>query len=182
MAAKKTEAPVTEEVMETNEIVEKETRAKKPKPKFEETDLIPCVSITVGGLYMVGPKSKDLYEWLSIGDTVDVEYRDLVSAIRARDGLVYRPRFIIDDEEFLEAYPDVRDVYRGLYNTEMLTKILSMPPNRMKKAIEDLPPGAKDAIKGLAATMINNGTLDSVQRIKILDEMFGTEMLLSLAR
>ena len=52
----------------------------------------------------------------------------------------------------------------------------------MKSAIEQLPSGAKEAIKGIASTMINSHILDSVQKIKVLDEIFGTNMLLTLVQ
>ena len=50
----------------------------------------------------------------------------------------------------------------------------------MKKSIASLPEGAKDSIKTIAATMVDNGTLDSVRKVKVLDEIFGTEMLLKI--
>ena len=43
-----------------------------------------------------------------------------------------------------------------------------------------LPEGAKDSIKTIATTMVDNGTLDSIRRVKILDEIFDTEMLARL--
>ena len=52
----------------------------------------------------------------------------------------------------------------------------------MKTEISKLPVGAKESIKGIAATMIDSHVLDSVQRIKALDEIFGTNMLLTLVQ
>ena len=53
-----------------------------------------------------------------------------------------------------------------------------MPTAQMGECIKALPIGCKNAIKGIAATMIENGSLDSVQKIKVLGEVFGTNMLL----
>ena len=50
----------------------------------------------------------------------------------------------------------------------------------MEKTILKLPVGAQDSIKTIAATMVDNGTLDSIQRVKVIDKIFGTEMLLKL--
>jgi len=46
----------------------------------------------------------------------------------------------------------------------------------MKATILSLPKGAQDAIKHLASKMVSDGRLDSVKKIKTLDEIFDTEM------
>ena len=48
----------------------------------------------------------------------------------------------------------------------------------MKSIILSLPDGAKESIKNMASQMISKGTLDSVQKIKFLDEIFNTELML----
>ena len=52
----------------------------------------------------------------------------------------------------------------------------------MRKAIEELPEGAFESIKGVAASMIHSGQYDSVKKIKVLDEIFDTKLLLTLAQ
>ena len=59
-------------------------------------------------------------------------------------------------------------------------KILDLPKERMIEEIAKLPRGCKESLKGIVATRLANGTLDSVQKVKALDEIFGTK-LLSLA-
>lgn len=171
---------IEEEVIE--ETVVEQPKAVEPTPKkFKETELIPCLSVTVGGLHMNGIRSKDLYSWVEMGDVVEVEYRDLVAAIRKRSGFVFKPRFVIQDKDFLAQYPELEDLYGTLYTDEDIRSILTLPAAQMKEAIEKLPIGVKDAIKGLAMTGIDDGSLDSVSVIKALDEIFGTQMLLKLA-
>ena len=46
----------------------------------------------------------------------------------------------------------------------------------MKDTILSLPKGAQDSIKHLASKMVSDGRLDSVRKIKVLDEIFDTEM------
>jgi hypothetical protein len=48
----------------------------------------------------------------------------------------------------------------------------------MKKAIVALPKGALNTLQSMASTEVSNKTLDSVQKIRYLDEVFGTELLL----
>ena len=53
-----------------------------------------------------------------------------------------------------------------------------MPLEDMKKAIVALPKGALKTLQSIASTEVSNKTLDSIQKIRYLDEVFGTELLL----
>lgn len=146
--------------------------------KFAADELIRCVSITSGELLMIGEKTKSLYRWADRGDEQDIEYQDLIYATRANSGFVFKPRFIVDDEEFLRQNPSVKEKYETMYTLNDIKDVLSLDPKSMKQTILSLPDGAKDSIKSIAATMIANGTLDSVTKIKILDEIFNTQLML----
>ena len=65
-----------------------------------------------------------------------------------------------------------------MYSTKDLRDILTLNPFEMRKVIETLPDGAKESIKNIAVTQISNGQLDSVKKIKLIDEIFGTEMIM----
>lgn len=156
------------------------TEVKVEKKKFSANDLIPCVSITPGEMFFVGNKSKDLYTFADVDDVVEIEFRDLDYAARTKDAMMFRPRFIIQNRDFIELHPELDDVYSTLHTTADLKAILKMTPSQMEKVIPTLPLGAQDALKTIAATMVDDGTLDSVKRIQTLDSIFGTELLLKL--
>lgn len=151
------------------------------KRKFSTSDLIPCISITPGEMFFIGDKTKKLYTWADADDIAYIEYCDLAFAVRAKNKMVYKPRFIIQDGDFLSEFHDIEEIYGSLYSTQDLKNILKLSPSQMEKEINTLPEGAKDSLKHIAATMIDNGTFDSAQRIKILDKIFGTNMLIKLA-
>lgn len=150
------------------------------KKKFKSEDLIPCVSITPGEMFIIGKKSEKLYSFADIDDVVEIEFRDLDNMVRTKDSMMMKPRYIVQDEDFVALHPILDDIYSALNTTQDLKDILKLAPSKMVKVIESLPVGAKDALKTIAVTMIDEGTLDSVQRIKELDKIFGTEMLLKL--
>lgn len=155
---------------------------KEEKRTFNKEDLIPCKSITNGPLYVTGDKTSQLYRWANYGDVEEVEYQDLVYMIRSKKASVFKPRFIVQDKNIVDQYPELKGLYNALYSTKDLKDILGLPVYQMKKAIEDLPEGAHDAIRGIAASMITSGSLDSVKKIKELDEIFNTNLLLTLVQ
>lgn len=176
---KKTTKTIEEPVL-TEEIVS-ETVVEKPvvkKKKFAADEAIPCVSIVSGQLGMIGIKSRINYSWMSRGDETKVEYQDLVAAIRSGKSQIFKPSFIITDDDFLKEFPQVEKIYNAMFSYRDLKEVLDLPPAQMKQAILALPAGARESIKHIAATAISNGSLDSVARIKVLDEIFDTKLML----
>lgn len=156
---------------------ETKKEVKKEKRKYEQSEGILCKSITSGGLYMPGLKSNILYTWIDSGDQIEVEYQDLLAAIRSNNSYVMRPFFVIEDEEFVSQFPQLKKLYDKLYSVgELKDVITDLSPADMKATILSLPQGAQDSIKHIASKMVSDGTLDSVRKIKILDEIFDTEM------
>jgi len=157
-------------------------KAVATKKEYKDGDKIPCVSITVGGLNFVGDKSGDLYQWTNLGDVVDVEYRDLVSAVRSHSIFVYEPRFVIQDEDFLAQHDDILVRYGQLYTPQDIEQVLAMPAPQLEKTLKKMPVGAQNAVRDLAVRKIDSGELDSVQRVKVIDSFFGTELVLKLTQ
>ena len=148
------------------------------KKVFKESDGIPCRSVTQGGLYMEGQKTHMQYEWVSYGDYTDVEYADLAAAVRVKSGYVFRPTFIIEDDDFIAEFPTLKKFYTENYSVTDLEAILRYPVDKMLDEIKCLPKTALDSLKVLAASSVADGSLDSVKKINALDEVLGTNMSL----
>ena len=168
-------APKAEEV-KTEAVVKTAPSVKK----YKDDDLIPCISTTSGLLILVGAKTGRTYRWVDVGDRLDVDYSDLYAEIRTRSNYVFKPRFVIDDDELVNQHPEIVRLYDKLYSKDDLSKILMLPADQMKRVVEQLPEAVKNTVKSIAATMIDTGSLDSVKTIKVLDEIFGTQMLLKM--
>ena len=162
---------------EVNEEV-KQTTAKSVKREFNPNDGILCRSVTHGQLYVDGIKTGMKYIFSDYDDESDIEYRDLVALVRARDKAVYKPRFIIMDEDFIEEYPTLKKFYDEHFATTNIKEILEMPEYEMKEAISKLPKGAVDTLKSIAVNKIVSGEIDSIRKIKALDEAFNTDLSL----
>ena len=172
------EVVIEEEIVEEVPVVKEELVAKTPK-KFEAMDGVWCRSIVDGVLVMEGIKSKNFYKWADTNDVAEVEYQDLVSAVRSNTSYVFAPHFIIEDEDFLAQFPQVQKVYDSMYTTSDLKEILKLPVAAMMKEIEALPNGSKDNLRDIAGKMVLNGQLDSVNKIKALDDYYHTNFLVT---
>lgn len=165
----------TEAVKEETPVV---SVAEKPKAeaKHDPSDKIKCRSITTGEMIMIGQRTGDIYDFINYDDTIDVSYEDLVAAIRAKSCYIFDPLFIIEDKLFLKEYPKIQELYDSLYGNGDFEKILELPLAQMKDAVKGLPSGVLPSFKSYVSTAINDGILDSLKKIKALDEILGTKM------
>ena len=165
--------PKVVEAVKEAEVVE-EVKKSEPKRKLQDGDYIMCHSVTAGGLN-INCRSRNHYEFKDYGDESDIEYRDLVELVRKRSDHIFTPRIIIDDEDFLDEFPTLRKFYEEQYTVNDLKDILRLEPNQMEREIKNLPRDVMDTIRTLAATMVGNGEIDSVRKVRVLTDVFGTD-------
>ena len=164
-----------------NDVVEEtvnEPQKKKPR-KFAQDDMILCKSVTYGELLLPGKKSKLLYIWSNYGDVTEVEFQDLQALRSTRSTYLMNPYFVIEDEELLEQWPELKALYDKTMALD-IDSLFSLPINQFKKRLRDIPVGFKDHIKNIAGEKIRNGSLDSIAKINALDEILGTELKLMI--
>lgn len=147
------------------------------KKKFEEEDLILCSSITGGELIHIGAKSGIRYTFAGHGDTCEIEVRDLNSLRASRSDYLYKPLFIIQDEEFISQprFKEIKNLYESIMINDV-NKIIDMPLGEFKQALVELPSGFKKALIDEVATRIHNDEFDSLYKIRAIDEICGTDL------
>ena len=93
---------------------------------------------------------------------------------------LFAPYIIIEDEELLENvhWQEVKKVYDGLYDREDLMNLINLPTMRFSEEFRKLPSGFKNTIATMVSEMISEGTFDSMNKIKIIDEECGTDLKL----
>lgn len=166
---------VTPKTTEETVVVEE---TKKDIRQYKAGDLIPVRSITQGELLMSGKKSGILYRWSAYGDITEVEYQDLYTLKSSRSGFLFKPRFIIEDEELLSQpqWKDIKALYDSMFTTEDIDVIFKLTPQQLRKNLPALPEGFIKAVLIEAANRIENGTLDSLNKIKVFDDMCGSDL------
>ncbi len=182
-------------IEETSEVIEdvkpktvkkietKSVEAKVEAKEYQATDVIECKSIFNGEMLYVGKKSNNLYRWSNYGDVELVEYQDIAYELKSAGdkSIAMIPRFIILDDALVSQFPRLISVYNKLYSVNDLKEIILLPSNEMATVMKQLPAPVKDTIKGLAATMIDNGELDSISAVETIDKVLGTSLSLTLS-
>lgn len=159
----------------------KNATAKAPEKeirKYEATDLIEVQSVTQGELLLPGKKSGILYRWSAYGDITEVEYQDLYTLKSSRSEYVYKPLFVILDEELLAdaRWKEIKAIYDSMYSAGDIYEILKLSAAQFKQTLMSLPKGLQDAVKIEVSTRLDSGTFDSISKIKAVDEICGTDL------
>ena len=167
-----------EEVEVVEEVIKVKAAPARAKRKFNDDDLIPCLSVFPGSVGMTGKRSERTYLWEDMGVVEYVEYQDLRSEVlNKKSSYIYKPLIIVDDEEFLSENPNLKQMYDDIYTPdEIMSKIKKSGSEELKRFINSLPSGIKAHVKSIAATMIQDGELDSVRKIQVLDNIFDTNL------
>lgn len=153
------------------------TENTKTVKQYAQTDLITCRSVTAGWLGMPG-KSGQYYVFANAGDIQDVEYGDLFSLKTKHSSYLYDPLIVIEDEELLEnpRWKDIADFYNEkVYGMDDINEVLNLPIKSFEVAVKNIPKGLKRAMTVEVAKRIEDGTFDSLKKIKIIDEECGTD-------
>ena len=164
---------VVVEVKEVKEIM----LPKQTERVFLPTDTIVCKSITAGTLIMIGKKTTNKYKFSDVNDICEVEYQDLESARLTKSQYIFSPLFIIEDDDYISQKKDVREFYDNMYSIEDIEEIFNLGIADFKSVLEKLPVGIRETVKVLASTKIQEGTLDSVNKIKAMDVILGTDLM-----
>lgn len=180
MGRPKKETVIQHDIFEAETAVEnmpvvEDIKPEIKKKEFSDHDYILCHSVTTGGLGIIGGKTDTYYRFNNYDSQCDIEYADLVQLVRSRSDHIFLPRIIIDDEDFLAEFPQVIEVYNNMYSRGDLRKILELPADRMRQEIDKMPDGAKDNLRTMAATMVANGSLDSIASVRVLSDIFGAD-------
>ena len=159
--------------------VSKTTRGvTRKKSKYADNDVIVCRSCTAGELLFVGKKTGNLYAFSNYGDRCEIEFADLRAAKLTHSAFVYKPLFIIEDDELLDDWTDVYETYAGMYTPADFKTFFNLPNDEFRAVLIEMPKGLQDCVKSVARERISTGRLDSLNKIKILDEVLDTDLML----
>lgn len=145
--------------------------------KHNLKDYIMCRSVKVGGLN-INCKSGNVYEFADYGSRCEIEYHDLTVLVRKHSDHLFLPRIIIEDDDFIEEFPQLKKVYESMYTMEDFDELFDLPSYQMISAIKAMPTSTSDSLKSIISTRIANGQIDSVRTIKALNEYYDCDFSL----
>ena len=70
-------------------------------------------------------------------------------------------------------------MYEHVLSTDELDKLFSLDLPSFERTLKGLPKGLRNSVKAIAAQKIIDGSFDSLNKIKVLDKVLGSDLLTS---
>lgn len=164
-----------------HKVEEKEVSAQAEEIKvkeFKNDELIPTKSVFAGSCTLVGRRTRNVYVWETLGEIQYVEYQDLLAEITNRySHYIYDPLFLIEDEDVVNKYPKLKELYEGMLDIEdVKDSLLNDSVENLKNILITLPSGLKETVQNIASTLMQEGELYDVRKIRLIDDLYGTAL------
>lgn len=155
-----------------------------PAAKATVTELprdlyVPCVSMVRSGQLIYSSRRQMGYSviWRNYMDTQYIELAELM-AMRSSDPMFFSENWIMIDDEF--EHKDavvqklrIKDMYANTPNMIELERLFIMPVDEMIHKIKSMSVSLKESVYLHAKEAVENGTLDSMRRIKAIEGVLG---------
>lgn len=169
---------VVKEVEEVKEVVEEKAVPTEQPREFQKDDLIEVKSVFAGSCTLVGRRSGNVYVWETLGEIQYVEYQDLLAEITNRySQYIYEPLLLIEDEDVINKNPKLKDLYDTMIDVEDIEEsLLNDSVEDLRSILISLPSGLKETVKSVASTLMQDGALYDVRKIRLLDDLYHTAL------
>lgn len=169
---------VVKEVEEVKEVVEEKVVPTEQPREFQKDDLIEVKSVFAGSCTLVGRRSGNVYVWETLGEIQYVEYQDLLAEITNRySQYIYEPLLLIEDEDVINKNPKLKDLYDTMIDVEDIEEsLLNDSVEDLRNILISLPSGLQETVKSIASTLMQDGDLYDVRKIRLLDDLYHTAL------
>lgn len=150
----------------------------KKTKKYTAQTMIPCRSVRQNILYYQSPAGAK-YQWEGYGDIKEMPFEEVRSMLVSRSKFLFEPWLLIDDDDLMEtpqfkkALGNIKAAYDDM---EDMQEFFSRNTEEIREKLASAPKGLQQYIAFNANRYINDGTLDRVSVVRVVDEVLGTNL------
>lgn len=190
----KNETEVLDDIKDLNDIEKKDMKTEtkiinKQNIKIGDDVILSVKSNVAGELIYINHKTGDETHWTEYGDVQTLKAGD-IRAMKAK-----QPKFLTDNWIAVEGIEDADDnyddvdvfailealgilqYYRDNFYPQNINEVFNWKEEEMRNKIPSMPKTIKDTLIISANELISNGILDSMRKIKTLEEILGCELM-----
>ena len=191
MSTKKTTKAPSEimeqtEFMETVAVAEAQKPKKKEKVRLDDSALIRVKSNTFGKLIYINKRTGDRTEWNHHGEEQSITMADL-RAMKGTQNDFFADNMIIitgcEDDRYDDVEPaDIYDAllvskyYKNMIDPDKFGTLFKMADDDIRARVAQMSKNARLNLVVALNTAINSGSLDSLRKIRLFEELLGCEL------
>ncbi|HXW03436.1 MAG TPA: hypothetical protein VD651_04155 [Nitrosarchaeum sp.] len=145
------------------------------KIQMDKDRQVPIMNVTNGGLIYKSMKTGAIYQFEKYGDIEYIELSELLTMRSSKRIFLDEPLLLIMDEEIVE-YLNLTKQYEAFKKFSDINSIFELPNTQFKEIVETSPKGFAHLIVSKAKEKMANGELDSVQKVKVIEEFYKIEL------
>lgn len=186
-ARPKADMPVEAPVSPAKEETAAPAKPERPaKVRLDDSVLIRVKSNTYGQLIYVNKRTGDRTEWSRFGEEQSVTMGDL-RAMKGTQLPFFSDQMIVvtgcDDERYPDLTPaEIYDAllvsryYKNIVDPDNFGKIFSASEDEIRQWVSQMSSNARMNLIVALNAAIRNGTLDSLRKIKLFEDLLGCEL------
>lgn len=191
MSTKKTTKAPSEsmeqtEFMEAVAVTEAQKPKKKEKVRLDDSALIRVKSNTFGKLIYINKRTGDRTEWNHHGEEQSITMADL-RAMKGTQNDFFADNMIIitgcEDDRYDDVEPaDIYDAllvskyYKNMIDPDKFGTMFKMSDDDIRARVAQMSKNARLNLVVALNTAINSGSLDSLRKIRLFEELLGCEL------
>lgn len=168
------EAPVEEEE-EEDILDELHYEYENKKLNIKDDDLIPVMNGLTGGLTHKSVNTGRIWKFESFGQIEKMPFSEIVSLMNRNPKVFHECWLIILNREIQEYY-GLTEKYRYILTPKNVEKIFKKDISQLRHFIENAPIAMKVTFFHKARELYQQGRLDSVKKIKFIQDTFGISL------
>lgn len=163
---------------ETNTPEEKVVVKKEiPKKKEINRDMtVACRNLTSGKLIYVSKKTGLETIWSNYGDEEYMDVGELLTMKSSQPKFLKNPWLLVDDEDVAE-YLGLKEIYKNIIPVDEIEDFFKLTASEAKLILPKLPKGMRDLIAETARKGIQNGELNNIQLVRLLEQELQLDLI-----
>jgi hypothetical protein len=175
MARKKVENQEVLTEVATETVVPAEKVVQKPKKRNVDRDeYVDVMSNTTGKLFYSSRTGAE-FVFTEYGQTDQIQVSELINMNNKNPRYLKEPWLIIMDEDVVQ-FLGLSKVYENIIMPEEFETFFNRPVEEIEAFIRKAPKGMTQLIVSMAQTKVQDGTLDSMRVVKLINDIFGTDL------
>lgn len=154
-----------------------ESQEVKKKRKINKDEVVTCKNITNGTLIYVSKKTGAEYLMEGYGTTELFDVGELITMKSSHSRILTEPWMVIEDDDVID-FLGLRSVYDKIsVPLDKIDNFFEKSVNQMKSALKVAPNGIKTLIASRAKTLMDEGKLDSINKIRLIESTLNITLL-----
>jgi hypothetical protein len=153
----------------------KEVTQRKKRVEIERNEMIPCRSTVNGELIYISNRTGAKFIWEDFGATLWLEMGDLQDMNGSNRAYIHDGYIVVDDEEASESL-GLTKVYEKIAHIDNIENLFAKSAEDLLETLPKLPKGMRDSLSTKARAMVEDGSLDSLSKIRAIESVLGVDL------